>query len=162
MRQHRMYTKVNKIVMLWMMALQLIPKNANKEMMKALNTIRGKYLVVWQFTYWVGIMTDTVWEEMDKMYNWEEGRWDYSGYLQANGRIILKHSGKLIVKCICQSVGSSNLFALYYSAEGNKTHDWDILILTQHWPLTVCLQWKESLPQHSCNLKNFWTVHGIW
>lgn len=66
------------------------------------------------------------------------------------------------VHLIHQYVIPSHQFALYYSAEGNKTHDWDILIFTQHWPLTVCLQWKESLPQHSCILRNIWTVHGIW
>ncbi|PSN51011.1 hypothetical protein C0J52_07447 [Blattella germanica] len=51
-----------------------------------------------------------------------------------------------------------------YSFSSAKDHDWDILIFTQHWPLTVCLQWKEQLPQHSCLLprKNAWTVHGIW
>ncbi|PNF19797.1 Ribonuclease Oy [Cryptotermes secundus] len=51
------------------------------------------------------------------------------------------------------------------SAKQNKSHDWDILIFTQHWPLTVCLQWKETQAQHSCifpPVKNIWTVHGIW
>lgn len=59
------------------------------------------------------------------------------------------------------SIGCINIC----SAKGNRTHDWDLLIFTQHWPLTVCLQWKEELPQHSCSLpslNNIWTVHGIW
>lgn len=43
-------------------------------------------------------------------------------------------------------------------------HDWDILIFTQHWPITVCLQWREASEQHSCSLplKEIWTIHGIW
>lgn len=46
-----------------------------------------------------------------------------------------------------------------------KSHEWDILIFTQHWPATVCYQWKEKDPSHSCafpSQKNAWTVHGIW
>lgn len=48
------------------------------------------------------------------------------------------------------------------SAKGEHTHDWDFLLFAQHWPLTVCLQWKEEHSQHSCILNSIWTVHGIW
>ncbi|GLH11562.1 Ribonuclease Oy, partial [Gryllus bimaculatus] len=42
--------------------------------------------------------------------------------------------------------------------------DWDILIFTQHWPITVCMQWKEAQEHHSCKIlpENTWTIHGIW
>ncbi|XP_069689442.1 ribonuclease Oy isoform X2 [Periplaneta americana] len=51
------------------------------------------------------------------------------------------------------------------SVDAKQSKEWDVLIFTQHWPLTVCLQWKEVVPQHTCSLptiKNTWTVHGIW
>jgi len=59
------------------------------------------------------------------------------------------------------SIGCINIC----SAKGDHTHDWDFLVFTQHWPLTVCLQWTEEHPKHSCrlpSLNNIWTVHGIW
>lgn len=43
--------------------------------------------------------------------------------------------------------------------------EWDILIFTQHWPVTVCYQWQEASVTHKCllpPLNNTWTVHGIW
>lgn len=49
-----------------------------------------------------------------------------------------------------------------------KDHDWDLLIFTQHWPVTVCLQYQESVTRfghHSCILppnKDTWTIHGVW
>lgn len=44
-------------------------------------------------------------------------------------------------------------------------NDWDVLIFTQHWPITVCHEWKEKNVSHTCELptqENAWTVHGIW
>ncbi|KAJ9578759.1 hypothetical protein L9F63_005017 [Diploptera punctata] len=51
-----------------------------------------------------------------------------------------------------------------YSIDASSNHDWDLLIFTQHWPLSVCLQWKEVLLNHTCSLpiKELWTIHGIW
>ncbi|XP_012271266.1 ribonuclease Oy [Orussus abietinus] len=42
--------------------------------------------------------------------------------------------------------------------------DFDILIFTQHWPQTVCFQWKEGDANHSCSLPQGeeWSIHGIW
>lgn len=42
--------------------------------------------------------------------------------------------------------------------------DFDFLIFTQHWPQTVCFQWKENDPHHDCSLpeNEEWTIHGIW
>lgn len=45
------------------------------------------------------------------------------------------------------------------------SNDWDILIFTQRWPITVCQEWKEKSEKNKCalpSLKNIWTVHGIW
>lgn len=42
---------------------------------------------------------------------------------------------------------------------------WDLLIFTQSWPATVCIEWKEHDRTHTCNLptnKDSWTIHGIW
>lgn len=47
----------------------------------------------------------------------------------------------------------------------SANHDWDILIFTQHWPITVCQQWKEKEAKNTCSfptLRDIWTVHGIW
>uniref|UniRef100_A0A6M2DY26 Putative ribonuclease t2 family n=1 Tax=Xenopsylla cheopis TaxID=163159 RepID=A0A6M2DY26_XENCH len=42
--------------------------------------------------------------------------------------------------------------------------DWDVLIFTQHWPATVCYQWREREDRHRCSMpsNDIWTVHGIW
>lgn len=56
-------------------------------------------------------------------------------------------------------------FAALCTTNYSKEHDWDLLIFTQHWPVTVCLQWKEKEEQHTCVFppeKNIWTIHGIW
>ncbi|XP_047119185.1 ribonuclease Oy [Schistocerca piceifrons] len=56
-------------------------------------------------------------------------------------------------------------FAAMCTTNNSKEHDWDVLIFTQHWPVTVCLQWKEKEEQHTCSfppVKNIWTIHGIW
>ncbi|XP_055846875.1 ribonuclease Oy [Episyrphus balteatus] len=45
------------------------------------------------------------------------------------------------------------------------SHDWDILIFTQSWPVTTCFHWKEEDKSHECNLpttKEVWTIHGVW
>lgn len=44
------------------------------------------------------------------------------------------------------------------------TKEWDYLLFTQHWPATVCLQWKAEGKGHSCALpkESMWTVHGLW
>lgn len=45
-----------------------------------------------------------------------------------------------------------------------KSDEFDVLIFTQRWPLTVCFQWKNSSEKHSCLLpkRDEWTIHGIW
>lgn len=40
-----------------------------------------------------------------------------------------------------------------------------MLIFTQHFPITQCIEWKEKLPKNNCSLptdRELWTVHGIW
>lgn len=47
----------------------------------------------------------------------------------------------------------------------NSDYDWDYLIFTQSWPVTVCKDWKHNKPNHGCNYpktKGTWTIHGIW
>ncbi|XP_071454497.1 ribonuclease Oy [Hetaerina americana] len=63
-----------------------------------------------------------------------------------------------IVAFLCTAVESSE-------PTRQSTPDWDILIFTQSWPTTVCLQWKEKYENHTCLFpqnKNEWTIHGIW
>ncbi|XP_015518897.2 ribonuclease Oy [Neodiprion pinetum] len=42
--------------------------------------------------------------------------------------------------------------------------NFDVIVFTQHWPETVCSQWKEKVPSHRCFLprQEEWTIHGIW
>jgi len=48
----------------------------------------------------------------------------------------------------------------------NANTDWDLLIFTQNWPLSVCVSWEEKggAPNHTCLLPNssIWTIHGVW
>lgn len=41
-------------------------------------------------------------------------------------------------------------------------HHFDLLILTQHWPYTTCLEWEDR--EGSCRKieQARWTVHGLW
>ncbi|XP_053315915.1 ribonuclease T2 [Spea bombifrons] len=40
----------------------------------------------------------------------------------------------------------------------SKQHEWKKLILTHHWPVTVCKMEKVQCD----NLPNYWTLHGLW
>lgn len=42
--------------------------------------------------------------------------------------------------------------------------NFDVLIFTQHWPQSVCFEWKEKSQNHKCTLPvdEEWTIHGIW
>ncbi|XP_024942394.1 ribonuclease Oy isoform X2 [Cephus cinctus] len=48
--------------------------------------------------------------------------------------------------------------------EVSGSNEFDLLIFTQHWPQTVCYQWKEDTESHDCSLPRDeeWTIHGIW
>jgi len=45
-----------------------------------------------------------------------------------------------------------------------KDNSFDIFILTQHWPLTTCMGWKEHDRSHTCNIPDniTWGLHGLW
>lgn len=47
-----------------------------------------------------------------------------------------------------------------------KSTDWDMIIFSQQWPITRCIDHTERHPGASCSLyKNMtgtWTVHGLW
>jgi len=47
--------------------------------------------------------------------------------------------------------------------EVTKSHHFDILILTQHWPFTTCMDWERG-KGHQCRdiAHANWTVHGLW
>ncbi|KAG8223489.1 hypothetical protein J437_LFUL004957 [Ladona fulva] len=56
-------------------------------------------------------------------------------------------------------------FRDFICSSGASNHEWDILIFTQSWPITVCRQWKVRDEDHTCSfppMKGKWTVHGIW
>ncbi|XP_031351086.1 ribonuclease Oy [Photinus pyralis] len=47
----------------------------------------------------------------------------------------------------------------------NNSTDWDVIVFTQRWPVTICSQWMQVNANNSCFLPtdgNIWTVHGIW
>jgi Ribonuclease T2 family len=44
-----------------------------------------------------------------------------------------------------------------------KDTSFDVLIFTQHYPITVCAKWMEQNKNHECQLpkqKNMWEIHG--
>lgn len=46
-----------------------------------------------------------------------------------------------------------------------QNNDWDLLIFTQHWPSTVCLDYEDQNPNHYCvrtDSESSWTIHGVW
>ncbi|CAH2251164.1 ribonuclease T2 [Pelobates cultripes] len=55
------------------------------------------------------------------------------------------------------------ILTLHYGSSSDpiylrKTHEWKKLILTHHWPVTVC-----KMDQVQCdNLPDYWTLHGLW
>lgn len=60
----------------------------------------------------------------------------------------------------------SSLILLRGSRLAGPSNDWDVLIFTQHWPATVCMEWEEKNPSNNtCRMpaeKEIWTIHGIW
>lgn len=59
---------------------------------------------------------------------------------------------------------------MYYSSDdllfiADDNHEFDLLIFTQQWPVTTCIEWMEFNKQHTCLLpspKEIWTIHGVW
>ncbi|KAJ8721264.1 hypothetical protein PYW07_002039 [Mythimna separata] len=48
---------------------------------------------------------------------------------------------------------------------GESVNNFDILILSQQWPVTICKYWINDLNGTGChfpNQKDRWTLHGIW
>lgn len=46
-----------------------------------------------------------------------------------------------------------------------RSNEFDVLIFTQRWPKTICIEWKEESPSHDCALprdNSEWTIHGLW
>lgn len=44
----------------------------------------------------------------------------------------------------------------------HKDHHFDLLILTQHWPYTTCLEWEDRKGGCRKIEQARWTVHGLW
>lgn len=47
----------------------------------------------------------------------------------------------------------------------NGDHEFDVLIFTQRWPITGCIEWMDEKRDNTCLLpsqKDIWTIHGIW
>lgn len=52
-----------------------------------------------------------------------------------------------------------------FDEEESKDISWDFIVLSQHWPITICMPWKEHGPKHHCTFpdkNDRWTLHGIW
>jgi len=57
-----------------------------------------------------------------------------------------------------------------FGADGNEKltkkndHHFDILIFTQHWPYTTCIDWEHRSNRNTCTkIKGEqWSVHGLW
>ncbi|XP_072265177.1 ribonuclease T2 [Pyxicephalus adspersus] len=55
--------------------------------------------------------------------------------------------------CLC-AVPASFMDSLW----STKSHEWKKLILTHHWPVTVCKMAKSECDK----IPNYWTLHGLW
>lgn len=56
------------------------------------------------------------------------------------------------------------LLALQCISSQAKDTSFDVLILTQHWPYTTCMDWKERSKENSCRIPTdaTWSLHGLW
>jgi len=56
------------------------------------------------------------------------------------------------------------LFPFLTSPSSGKDTSFDVLILTQHWPYTTCMDWKERSEENSCRIppNATWSLHGLW
>lgn len=54
--------------------------------------------------------------------------------------------------------------AICTKEEQNDDHQFDFIIFTQHWPVTVCNEWRRQDANRACKLPKSqkWTIHGIW
>merc|ERR1719147_254814 len=48
------------------------------------------------------------------------------------------------------------------SEQRHHSHHFDVLILTQHWPYTTCMEWEERKGGCRKIEQARWTVHGLW
>lgn len=47
----------------------------------------------------------------------------------------------------------------------DRNHKFDVLIFTQRWPITGCIEWMEERQDNVCILpsqKDIWIIHGVW
>ncbi|KAK9507350.1 hypothetical protein O3M35_007226 [Rhynocoris fuscipes] len=64
---------------------------------------------------------------------------------------------------VFSSCGLTNSF--YRLTRHKQSNEWDVLLFTQNWPVSVCLAWESKSKTNTCNLSNnvtSWTIHGIW
>lgn len=57
----------------------------------------------------------------------------------------------------------ASLFNLAIGEQVNHDNHFDLLVFTQHWPYTTCLDWEEKRHGGCKKIdKANWTVHGLW
>lgn len=47
----------------------------------------------------------------------------------------------------------------------DENHEFDVLIFTQRWPITGCMEWMDKNKHNECVLpsqKEIWIIHGVW
>lgn len=47
----------------------------------------------------------------------------------------------------------------------DNNHEFNVLIFTQRWPITGCMEWMEEKKDNVCILpsqKEIWIIHGVW
>lgn len=71
---------------------------------------------------------------------------------------------KLLVKPLILVIISFVHEGSSWLGDRNQDNYFDFIIFTQHWPNTVCKEWKQANKDHRCNLPSSleWTIHGIW
>lgn len=57
------------------------------------------------------------------------------------------------------------VFSLFQKISVEQVNNaFDLLIVAQHWPLTICIDWKSKGKSHKCRLprEHSWSLHGVW
>ncbi|KAM8952938.1 ribonuclease T2 [Pelodytes ibericus] len=84
-------------------------------------------------------------------------------YKKLVARSLEQFKQQAMVSCFPYGLALVTFMTLSYASTYDpvslrKSHEWTKLILTHHWPVTVC-----EMDKVKCeNPPNYWTLHGLW
>jgi len=70
----------------------------------------------------------------------------------------------MIPYLLCLLLATKSIYGGDAEKHHKKDHHFDILIFTQHWPYTTCIDWEHRNDRNTCTkIKGEqWSVHGLW